>query len=489
MNEEELVPDSELMESMRAVGYSLKTAIADICDNSVSANARQIRVDWNESPEPFVTIFDDGDGMTKDTLRQAMKLAGKSPLASRSRGDLGRFGLGLKTASLSQARKLTVVSARGGSTNAARWDLDFLRTSNKWTLQWLDESDLTSIPGYHQLLGANSGTLVVWENLDLLMNPENSDASYLAERFDEVSDHLGLVFHRLLASRSRNLKISVNSRDVPSFDPFLEGEPGVVDRGVTTIRVNGEDISVQPFILPRINKMTRSQRERAVFDQTKMRESQGFYIYRNMRLLTWGTWFRMTPLEDSGKLARVRVDTDNSLDSQWKLGIMKSDVQPPRPLLAALRQLVPQIVGNAKRAALGKSIAKSNPISEIWRVNELGEHAFELVVNIDHPLIAGLSESMEESQRRQLLACLKLLETGFPATYVHHRLSKDSSMNEGLRSDEEIWLVARAMYDQLREVSQFEDSEIWLMVEAVEPFYSNTQLRSRLRVIRNGVPE
>jgi hypothetical protein len=489
MNEEELVPDAELMESMRAVGYSLKTAIADICDNSVSANAKVIKINWGESPRPFVTIFDDGDGMSKEVLRQAMKLAGKSPLASRSKSDLGRFGLGLKTASLSQARSMTVITAKEGSMYAAKWDLDFLRTSEKWALQWLDESEYSAVPGFGQLQKVKSGTLVVWENLDLLVTSDDPDSSYLAERFDEVADHLGLVFHRFLSSRSRRLQISVNDRAAPVFDPFLDGEPGVVDRGTTTIRVNGEDISVQPFILPSINKMTRSQKERAIFDQTKMREAQGFYIYRNMRLLTWGTWFRMAPLDESGKLARVRVDTDNSLDSQWKLGIMKSAVQPPKPLLDALRQLVPQIVNNARRASLGKSIVKSTPVSEIWRVNELGDHAFELAVNLDHPLIAGLSDAIDDSQRRTLLACLKLLETGFPATYVHHRLSKDNSMNEGLRSDEEIWLVAQAIFDQLRSVSQFEDSEIWNMVEAVEPFGSNTQLKSRLRLIRNGEQE
>jgi hypothetical protein len=489
VNEEELVPDAELMESMRAVGYSLKTAIADICDNSVSANARKIKINWSDSPKPFVSIFDDGDGMEKEVLRQAMKLAGKSPLASRAKNDLGRFGLGLKTASLSQARSLTVITARQGSVFAARWDLDFLRTSERWALQWLDEPEYSSSPGYEQIRNAKSGTLVVWEKLDLLVAGDDPDSTYLAERFDEVADHLGLVFHRFLGPRSRRLEIFVNERAVPVFDPFLEGEPGVVDRGITTIRVNGEHISVQPFILPSINKMTRSQRERAIFDQAKMREAQGFYIYRNMRLLTWGTWFRMAPLDEAGKLARVRVDTDNSLDSQWKLGIMKSAVQPPKPLLDALKQLVPQIVNNARRASLGKSIVKSNPVSEIWRVNELGEHAFELAINLDHPLISGLSDSLDETQRRALLACLKLLEAGFPATYVHHRLSKDSSMNEGLRSDAEVWLVAEAIFDQLRAVSNFDDSEIWHMVEAVEPFASNTQLKSRLRLIRNGAKE
>jgi hypothetical protein len=486
MEEEELVPDAELMESMRAVGYSLKTAVADICDNSISAQAKSISIVWNVIPTPFVSIFDDGDGMSRETLRLAMKLAGKSSLTLRSDRELGRFGLGLKTASLSQARSLTVISRRDEITSAARWDLDFLRLSGKWSLQWLTESETSQLPNIDKLNKVKTGTLIVWDQLDLLLDNEDPQGAFLAEKFDEVASHLGLVFHRFLSSRSRRLAISVNGASVPIYDPFLEGEAGVVDRGVTTISVNGELVSVQPFILPSLNKMSRSQREKALFDESKMREAQGFYIYRNKRLLTWGTWFRMVPMGDSSKLARVRVDTGNSLDSQWKLGIMKSAVQPPKPILDALKRLVPHIVENSTRAAIGKSLVQSSSPDAVWRVNELGNKAFELVVNLDHPLVSGVSDNLEATQLRTFRAFLKLLGANFPATYVHQRLSRDNSMSEGLGSDEEMWTVAQALFEQFDSTSELLDSEIWKMVESVEPFRSDTQLKSRLRAIRNG---
>jgi hypothetical protein len=486
MEDEELVPDPELMESMRAVGYSLKTAIADICDNAISAKASFISIQWDVRPTPHVTFFDNGDGMSRDTLRLAMKLAGKSPMTSRGTDDLGRFGLGLKTASLSQARSLSVISRQAGITSAAKWDLDYLKATGKWTLQWMTDEEIATTPNIDKLNSVDSGTLIFWQELDLLLDEDDFQGSFLATKFDEAASHLGLVFHRFLNSRVKRLEILVNGASVPTFDPFLDGEPGVVDRGSTSISINGETVVVHPFILPSLNKMTRPQKDKALFDGSKMREAQGFYVYRNMRLLTWGTWFRLVPMDETGKLARVRVDTGNSLDADWKLGITKSEVQPPKSLRDALKRLVPQIVDNSARASRGKSSVKANSVGEIWRINELGNKAFELVINEAHPLVSGFAGELEDTQRRTFQAVLKMLETNFPATYVHQRLSKDNSMREGLRSDEEIWAVAQALFEQLASKAGGLDSEIWQMVEAIEPFHSDSQLKSRLRAIRNG---
>lgn len=484
--DEELVPDADLMESMRAVGYSLKTAIADLCDNSISAQAQKIEINWNLEPAPFLYVLDDGVGMTKDTLRVAMKLAGKSPLSARSESDLGRFGLGLKTASLSQARSLAVITKFEGQTSAAVWDLDHLSETGKWNLTWLSLDDLENVPGFLKIKAQESGTLVVWRKLDQLIDQDEADVNYLSSKFEEVSSHLGLVFHRFLSAKSGRVDIKLNSSNLPIFDPFLEGEPGVVDRGVTNVIVSGEKVSVQPFILPGLNRMSRAQREKALFDDAKMRSAQGFYIYRNKRLLSWGTWFRMAPMDEVGKLARVRVETGNALDSQWKLGIMKSSVQPPKPLLDALRRLVPEIIENSTRAARGKSRVQSRSEGQVWKVNELGNQAFELAVNGEHPMITNLHNELDEGERRAFEAIIKLLEVSLPATYIHQRLSRDDSMREGLQSNEEIWAVAEALFSQFEHSFSGATELIWDMVEAVEPFRSDTQLKSRLRAIRNG---
>ena len=155
---------SSLIESMRDIGYSLSTALADLIDNSVAAQATDIRVFVSpDASNLSVGILDNGIGMTEDTLLNAMRLGSRSPLEERSKSDLGRFGLGLKTASFSQCRMLTVVTRTKGKTACARWDLDQIAESDRWHVQVPD--DVESIP-WVELLGTR-GTLVVWEKLDL----------------------------------------------------------------------------------------------------------------------------------------------------------------------------------------------------------------------------------------------------------------------------------------------------------------------------------
>ena len=263
MHEEVIPPDAELMESMRAIGYSLKTALADLVDNSIAAEAKRVRLRWALSPEPFVFLLDDGNGMGEDAMRTAMKLAGKSPLSPRQPSDLGRFGLGLKTASLSQARALSVVSKVADQYTAAQWDLDRLRESGKWSLRWLSKAEALILPGVSDLENLESGTVVLWQKLDQIITDSSRIESIVAEKFDEVSRHLGLVFHRFLSGPRPRLSIELNNRDVPIYDPFLEGDAGVIEKGESTIRVGNSVVSVRPFILPNLNKMSRQQKERA----------------------------------------------------------------------------------------------------------------------------------------------------------------------------------------------------------------------------------
>ena len=484
MHEEVLPPDAELMESMRAIGYSLKTAVADLVDNSVAAEAKSVRLSWALEPVPSVYLVDNGNGMSEDDLRTAMKLAGKSPLSSRKPSDLGRFGLGLKTASLSQARSLSVVSKISEELTAAQWDLDYLRESGKWTLRWLSHDEASQLPGAEELANLSSGTLVVWQKLDQISAGGPNEESILAEKFDEVSNHLGLVFHRLLAGPKPRLSIEVNGKSVPTYDPFLEGDSGVIDKGVTTINVENSVVSIRPFILPNLNKMTRHQKEKAIFDDSKLREAQGFYVYRNERLLTWGTWFRVVPMGEAGRLARVRVDTSNDLDSEWQLGIMKSRVQPPRQLLDALKRLVPSIIDYSSRATVSKPRAQANPEGQLWTIRPLDDGAFRLEVNDEHPLLEKLESYLEPEGQRALSAYLHALGSFMPAERLHQLLAGDKAIKEGFSSDEEVWAFGQILSEQFRDQAAGDPSLLWSLVENVEPFKSDISLISRLRSLR-----
>jgi hypothetical protein len=158
-----------------------------------------------------------------------------------------------------------------------------------------------------------------------------------------------------------------------------------------------------------------------------MRDTQGFYIYRNKRLLTFGTWFRLTPKSELAKLARVRVDTPNTLDKEWRLGIMKSSVQPPKALRDRLASLVPRIVGDSERVSRARNILAVGTQNSAWVLKELGNQAFSVNVNLEYPLLKDLDSSLDDSQRRKLRLCLDSLESLFPFNEIYDRLSGDSA--------------------------------------------------------------
>jgi len=425
--DEVLVPSADLLESMRAVGYSLETAIADLIDNSLAANAKNVWVNFENSPELHVCITDDGRGMDKDTLRTAMKLAGRSPVSTREKDDLGRFGLGLKTASLSQCRNLIVATKSARSeTFVASWDLDYISKKEDWVLRWLKPEDLESLPSFEKFEQSSHGTQVIWRNLDLLLSSPTVDSDEFSELKESVAKHLSLVFHRFMQQvGNQKVRIYLNNSELKPMDPFLESAPGTQVRDEISIRIGDSTVTAKPFILPDQNRLTKPQRDLALIGET-MRETQGFYIYRNKRLLSWGTWFRMTGKSELSKLARVRVDTPNSLDKEWRLGIMKSSVQPPKVLRDRLRSIVPRIVGDSQRVTRAKD--------STWTIKELGDGAFSLNLNLEYPLVRALDETLNPTQRKQLTALFEAIETLFPFNEIHDRLTSDHAATEE-RSD------------------------------------------------------
>ena len=148
-----------LMESTRALGYSAEAAIADVLDNSISAGATRISLRFSPFDEAYFSVLDNGKGMSSDELNTAMRYGSVSPLVVRDDNDLGRFGLGLKTASLSQCRRLTVISKKARIISARQWDLDVVCQKQDWILLSLDESEYKCFPHIEELESQESGTL------------------------------------------------------------------------------------------------------------------------------------------------------------------------------------------------------------------------------------------------------------------------------------------------------------------------------------------
>jgi hypothetical protein len=407
---------------MRFIGYTLEAAIADIIDNSISAKATSVRVSFDASNDPILTILDDGCGMTGSELLIAMRHGSKNPAEARTEGDLGRYGLGLKTASLSQCRKLTVVSLKDGTLSGLCWDLDIIQETGQWTLMQLEDQDLKKLPALDMLLNQRSGTIVIWSNLDRVTEGSTSVAKSFDNRMNDVANHLSLVFHRYMDSRSvgHKLSIRINERALAAMDPFLRSSTKTQGLPEDSFFIDGHKIVVKPFILPSEGKLGREEIV-LLGGKESLRNAQGFYIYRNRRLIVWGDWFSLTKKDELGKLARVRVDIPTNLDRLWTVDVKKSTAFPPEEVRRNLRRTVEHI-----RKASGNVLTyrgrklTSKGICTVW--NEIADRdGFRYEINRDHPMVAKIMQQVPEEISANLRHLLGVVEKSFPCDAIHSR--------------------------------------------------------------------
>ena len=338
----ENIPKADmLMGSMRSMGYSFESAIADVIDNSISAGCSFVSILFptDAFQKQAVGILDDGCGLSREELFEAMCYGSSSAEATRSESDLGRFGLGLKAASLSQCRILTVASIQDGETCAYSWDYNYILEHKKWYVNELTAEEISKLPYIDKLretgIAKGSATLVIWEDFDVLDKSSNGQVfSTLRELSDKVQEHISLIFHRYISAKK--ISMWINHAKVQAQDPFLE-YPGskTTIKKVRTIALRDSQgverlVEVQPFVLPFATDLTEKDKK-LLGGIENLRTKQGFYIYRNMRLIIWGTWFGLKKSELT-KNARVRVDIPNSLDDIWGIDIKKQNASIPKKI-------------------------------------------------------------------------------------------------------------------------------------------------------------
>jgi hypothetical protein len=411
---------------MRAVGYSLESAIADLIDNSISADAHTVRVRFSPYGEPYIAIIDDGSGMGPEELTRAMRHGSRNPKDVRSANDLGRFGLGMKTASLSQCRELTVVSLKSGQLSAARWDLDVVAATEKWTLLLLDPPEIKTLPFVDVLSSQDRGTMVLWRRLDRLSAGEGSVEQALGDGMVRVRDHLALVFHRFLSEEGRSYRVdlSINEDPVTPLDPFLTWHKSTHRLPEEQIRVGESVVLVQPYILPHYSKLAPNELELAGGEEG-LRRQQGFYVYRNRRLIIWGTWFRLARQEELTKLARVRVDMPNSLDHLWTLDIKKSVAHPPLEVRQNLRRILDRIAEGSRRVYTYRGRrANEDGWVHIWDRTE-GRDGISYRINREHPIITSVAGRLDEADLGLFNSVLKGLEEMFPVEGLYADMASD----------------------------------------------------------------
>lgn len=406
-----------LMTSMRAMGYSFESAVADIIDNSISAHAHEIVIQFPVDPsECYVAICDDGDGMTSEELFDAMKYGSESKREGRSEDDLGRFGLGLKAASLSQCRKLTVASKKNGITSAYIWDLDVIEEQRDWYVIECSPEQTADIRFIDYMDKYESGTVVLWENFDLLEKSTGNVFGTLSAHMTETSDYLSLIFHRFLNRNDKSaVKIKINNFQLKGFDPFLENHNKTNIRREIKIMIpdsEGKDqaVYVQPYILP-FQKDLSAEDKKISGGIENYRSKQGFYIYRNERLIVWGTWFNRHR-DELTKYARIRVDIPNTLDDIWGIDIKKQSATIPVSIRKRLTKAVDDAMDRSvqKQTYRGRVAKVDEDMDYIWDRISQRDGLFTYKINRNSRMYNLIKEKINEINEEALPYLDMLLE-------------------------------------------------------------------------------
>lgn len=387
---------SDLIESIRGFGYTLHSALADLIDNSLAASSQRVRIEIETtSQSPYIAVIDDGQGMDLARLVEAMRMGTVGPLASRGVSDLGRFGLGLKTASLSQGRSLTVITkvSKVGGISIRRWDLDHVRAVSDWQL--MDEPTPTAKRFIQMIETQYSGTALVIEKLDrtsLFEGSHSGQNKHLAQALNAVRLHLGMVFHRFITEDG--LDLSLGPTQIQAWDPFLHGQSQQLPREILTYR--GKRIVIDPYVLPHHSKLSDDQHA-AASGPRGWNKHQGFYVYRCRRLIVPGTWLNLDlRQEEHLKLARIRLDLPNTMDAEWQLNVMKSQVTAPAALQDDFRRIAAEVRSKASAVyrVRGNREAPEDslPSKPLWK-REQRRTGVRYLVDRSHPVLRALLHS------------------------------------------------------------------------------------------------
>lgn len=428
----EVIPSARrLIRSLRDMGYDFAQAVADVVDNSVEAGATQVTIDIEfDGDESWVRIADNGKGMKPDQLREAMRFGAERDYGAE---DLGKFGLGLKTASLSQCEHLSVASrwnADRADIAGYSWDLDHIAKTNKWEIIPLGRMDLGA--AVRDPLKDRPGTVVMWRRLDRLLGYKHpygeTSRKRLLQMCREVEIHLAMVFQRFIsgAASKRKLRILVNGNPIEPWDPFCRTEPKTQCLTPVVIPLEHEgvqgDVTLEPFILPPQHAFSSKAAFEAAAGPSGWNQQQGFYIYRAGRMIQSGGWSNLRAPDEHMKLARVAVHFSPALDDAFKINVAKMRVQLPAAIRDQVRAAIGPVVKLARevydrkppsvsalgvQAATEQRQATSASAAPERFAGEPARHGRSSESPVSHvtTFSTGRSFTLEEWSERMLLAC------------------------------------------------------------------------------------
>jgi hypothetical protein len=332
--------------SLRDVGYDFPSAVADLVDNSLAAGASRVEIEIEfAGAESRVLIADDGCGMTANGLAEALRFGSRRVYVH---GDLGRYGLGLKTASLSQCRTLTIASRRPSSnrTSIRQLDLDLIAEWDDWLI--IDPGRTATTERSLELLNLGFNTVVAWDNLDRVLPGKRPDGGWVKRRFENLirrtSEHLGMVFHRFIEGDHPLGKVGivVNGEKIRAWNPFAPGESATLVLPEQTFELTiGDTIGIVRLarhILPPRDSFSSVGEFERMSGPLKWNRQQGLYIYRVGRLVQWSSWAGIRAIDEHTKLARAALDFDTDLDLAFNINVAKMRVSIPPQLRQMLER-------------------------------------------------------------------------------------------------------------------------------------------------------
>jgi hypothetical protein len=424
MNTEACIPNPEfLIKSIAEQGYSLETSIADLMDNSISAGARHIEVLIDTKVTPFrLFIVDDGKGMNSDELRKNMQFPSSSPEEYRDSQDLGRFGLGLKTASFAQTRCFTVISKRSKDKkySGRTWDVNHLKKAGKWEVIINTEEEIDSyLDSYNQLCEGflnsftdfSPNTIVIWHGLYKFETDvqEDQTSTLQKELTETTKEHLQLIFHRFM-ERANPLKVRVNNEQLTPFNPFPAGARQISTRQKKLL---GNKLKLEGYVLPN-NCIAESKGvSEWTLNHKSLMDMEGIYIYRADRIIVYGGWVGLIKKSHKLQLARLKVEIENGIDHLFHLNVAKSSIIIPFGERIGFIKYVSELKTEAEKEFYnfsdhgqplksdGKSVFKKVPTTE----------GISLAIDEDFPILNALVKTLTKEQTGQLKIILRIITT------------------------------------------------------------------------------
>lgn len=414
-----------LIKSIAEQGYSLETALADLMDNSITASATRIEVLTKIDTEPFILfISDNGDGMDKASLKKNMQFPSKSPEETRDQSDLGRFGLGLKTASFSQTRIFTVLSRKKGSDKflGLTWDVNHLKNSGKWEMILNSEEEIDKIIEQYNSISKehlnNSdefipNTIIVWKGLykfENYVNEKNKQDALKEEITNTTSEYLSIVFHKFMEKQGNQLKIRINNTLVIPFNPFPTENSNL--RALEPLQKEfGKDfVKIQGFVLP--NTSIKDDSNTWTPKNKSLMDMEGLYIYRADRLILFGGWNGLIKKMPRLQLGRLKINIGNKVDHLFHLNVAKSQINIPHDLKSAFLRAIVDLKTEAQKEYFNHGLKsfKQRPSecsSELFYKTATNKGIL-LRINDEFPLLKSLKSSLNSHQKAELNFILKM---------------------------------------------------------------------------------